>query len=52
MYEWSKETKFYLRNRYILEKLINMDCENKIGKKPMREIIEKYDTVYVNGIIK
>ena len=49
LYEWSVETKFYLKNRYLLENIINGKSKAAINKKQVREIVEKYDTVYVNG---
>jgi hypothetical protein len=45
----SRSTKFYLKNRYLLEKLINSTAKNNPKQKTIKEIVEKYDTVYVNG---
>ena len=49
LYNMSRSTKFYLKNRYLLEKLINSTAKNNPKQKTIKEIVEKYDTVYVNG---
>lgn len=49
LYNFSKCTKFYLKNRYILEKLINGKTKVNNKKKSIKSIYEHYDTSYVNG---
>ena len=56
LYEWSIDTEFYLRNRYILENVVNNEkiqekekSSLKKVKKNIKDITEKYDAVYVNG---
>lgn len=49
MYALSRDVKFYLKNRYLLEKLINSQGKPNPKQKCVREIVEHYDTVYVNG---
>lgn len=50
MYAWSIDPKFYLKNRYLLENILNVEQKSKTVKKTdVKEIVEKYDTSYVNG---
>ena len=50
LYDWSLETKFYLKNRYLLESILNVTSKTPASKKKnVKDIVERYDTVYVNG---
>ena len=50
LYEWSMYPKFYLKNRYLLENILNVEQKAPVlNKTCLKEIVEKYDTAYVNG---